>query len=151
MPSLTGKEKKQKALIADLGNQFRVILKNSTLSAGDFPELAGFTEKLQEHQFSKFPKLKQKLMNDLEDLLNVDIPALMEALPRRDESPVPQVVSARRNNNNNDDDKGMGGDSLRTENIPQVPVPSSDRHNQAKPPSAPPAASTPFDDADDVD
>ena len=39
MPSITGKEKKQKQLIAELGNVFRAVMKQHNLPAGDFPDL----------------------------------------------------------------------------------------------------------------
>jgi EH domain-containing protein 1 len=78
MPSLMGKEKKQQKLINDLPNVFRTILKTYNLAPGDFPDIAMFSEKLKEMKFAEFSTLSKKQMDDLDEVLNVEIPKLME-------------------------------------------------------------------------
>ena len=78
MPNLMGKEKKQQKLIADLPNVFRTILKKYNLAPGDFPEITSFSAKLREVKFSEFATLSQNKIDGLDDVLNNDIPKLME-------------------------------------------------------------------------
>jgi len=87
MPSLMGKEKKQQKLINDLPNVFRTILKKYNLAPGDFPEINSFSEKLKEIKFTEFSALSTKQMEELDKVLNVDIPKLMEQLPSEKDSP----------------------------------------------------------------
>lgn len=78
MPTVMGKEKKQKKLINDLPNVFRTILKKYNLAAGDFPDLTTFSQKLTESKFAEFHSLSQKQIDALDHALNVEIPKLME-------------------------------------------------------------------------
>lgn len=78
MPAMMGKDKKQKKLIADLPNVFRSIMKKHNLSAGDFPDINKFSEKLNETKFADFATLSEKKLEELDRVLNVDIPKLME-------------------------------------------------------------------------
>jgi GTPase SAR1 family protein len=87
MPSLMGKEKKQSKLIADLPNVFRSILKKYNLAPGDFPEITSFSAKLREVKFSEFNTLSEKQIAGLDEILEKDIPALMEELPSERDSP----------------------------------------------------------------
>lgn len=57
-------------------------MKKYNLAPGDFPDLQDFKDKLKEHDFSKFSGLKQKLIDEVENVLGTDFPRLMEALPR---------------------------------------------------------------------
>jgi len=87
MPSLVGKEKKQNKLIADLPNVFRTILKKHNLAPGDFPDITEFSSKLRDVKFSEFHSLPQKQIDGLNEVLNKDIPSLMEELPSERDSP----------------------------------------------------------------
>lgn len=51
MPSLTGKEKKQRKLLEDLPSVFRQVQKKHNLAVGDFPEIESFKSKLSEMNF----------------------------------------------------------------------------------------------------
>lgn len=87
MPSLMGKEKKQQKLISDLPGVFRVILKKYNLAPGDFPDIKMFSEKLKEVKFSEFSTLSAKQIEELDGVLNNEIPQLMELLPSEKDSP----------------------------------------------------------------
>eukprot|EP00339_Tiarina_fusa_P025941 CAMPEP_0117076628 /NCGR_PEP_ID=MMETSP0472-20121206/54011_1 /TAXON_ID=693140 ORGANISM="Tiarina fusus, Strain LIS" /NCGR_SAMPLE_ID=MMETSP0472 /ASSEMBLY_ACC=CAM_ASM_000603 /LENGTH=586 /DNA_ID=CAMNT_0004802593 /DNA_START=58 /DNA_END=1818 /DNA_ORIENTATION=+ len=87
MPNLMGKEKKQQKLIADLPNVFRTILKKYNLAPGDFPEITSFSAKLREVKFAELSTLSQKQIDSLDEVLNKDIPSLMEELPSERDSP----------------------------------------------------------------
>jgi len=108
MPTMMGKEKKQKKLIADLPNVFRTILKRHNLAAGDFPDIAQFSAKLADCKFSDFHAFSQKTIDALDQVLNVDIPKLMEELPSEKDSPETLRVKM-----------GRGND------IPTVPIPTA--------------------------
>jgi Domain of unknown function (DUF5600) len=56
---------------------FRTILKKYNLAAGDFPDLTSFSAKLKEAKFSEFSALRQEKIDELDHVLNVEIPALM--------------------------------------------------------------------------
>lgn len=77
MPALMGKEKKQKKLINDLPNVFRTILKRHNLAAGDFPDIQAFAAKLNEVNFSEFKTFSQSKVDELDNVLNIEIPKLM--------------------------------------------------------------------------
>lgn len=47
---------------------------------GDFPDLERFRAHLREYDLSKFPKLKQQLLDDMETVLSRDVPRLMEKI-----------------------------------------------------------------------
>lgn len=87
MPNLMGKEKKQAKLINDLPNVFRTILKKHSLAAGDFPEIHSFAAKLKEVKFQDFHSLQQKSIDELDQVLNTEIPQLMAELPSERDSP----------------------------------------------------------------
>jgi len=87
MPAMMGKEKKQQKLISDLPTVFRTILKKYNLSAGDFPDIKGFSEKLKDVKFTEFSTLSSKQIDELDSVLNNDIPKLMEMLPSEKDSP----------------------------------------------------------------
>lgn len=86
MPMLMGKAKTQNKLIADLQTVFRSVHKKYNLAFGDFPEFEDFKSKLAEQDFSKFPALKPKMIDEIETVMGVDFPRLMEALPHPDNS-----------------------------------------------------------------
>ena len=87
MPNLMGKEKKQAKLINDLPNVFRTILKKHNLAAGDFPEIHAFAAKLKETKFQEFNTLKPSNIEELDYVLNTEIPQLMAELPSERDSP----------------------------------------------------------------
>eukprot|EP00429_Kryptoperidinium_foliaceum_P006789 CAMPEP_0176020954 /NCGR_PEP_ID=MMETSP0120_2-20121206/10165_1 /TAXON_ID=160619 /ORGANISM="Kryptoperidinium foliaceum, Strain CCMP 1326" /LENGTH=559 /DNA_ID=CAMNT_0017354063 /DNA_START=16 /DNA_END=1692 /DNA_ORIENTATION=- len=112
MPNLMGKEKKQQKLIADLPNVFRTILKKYNLAPGDFPDITSFSSKLREVKFSEFSTLSQKQIDALDEVLNKDIPALMEELPSERDSP--ETLRAK-----------MGGAIGANKNVSAMPVPKT--------------------------
>lgn len=87
MPTMMGREKKQKKLIADLPNVFRTIMKKYDLSPGDFPDITDFSNKLSESKFADFNTLSEKQIGELDKVLNEDIPRMMEMLPNERDTP----------------------------------------------------------------
>ena len=86
MPSLMGKEKKQRELTENLAVVFRSVQKAHGLPPGDFPNLDEFKAKLSEgYNFAKFPKLKNSLITSMDEVLARDIPELMAHLPKKEE------------------------------------------------------------------
>lgn len=57
-------------------------MKRYNLAPGDFPELESMRSKLAESDFSKFNTLKQRLLDDVETVLSMDLPRLMKELPQ---------------------------------------------------------------------
>lgn len=112
MPSLMGKEKKQNKLIADLPNVFRNILKKYSLAPGDFPDITSFSSKLRDTKFSEFHSLSQKQIDGLDDILNKDIPSLMDELPS--ERDTPETLRAK-----------MGGGPGGSKGVANIPIPKT--------------------------
>lgn len=109
MPAMMGKEKKQKKLINDLPTVFRTVLKKYNLSAGDFPDINSFSQKLTECKFQEFHSLSQKQLDELDKVLAEDIPKLMAELPsERDD---PETLRSK-----------MAGMDI---NTPTVPIPTT--------------------------
>jgi len=76
------KSKTQNKLLANLPEQFRQIAKENNLNLrSDFPNPTRFREVIQQFDLSKFQKLKPKYIENLNDILEKDIPKLMEQLP----------------------------------------------------------------------
>jgi hypothetical protein len=82
MPVMMGHAKKQAALIDTLPQVFRSVMKKYNLAPGDFPDIADFQSKLAEMDFTRFSGLKQKYIDDAEQVMSAEFPRLMEALPR---------------------------------------------------------------------
>lgn len=76
------KGKTQQKLLANLAEQFRQIAKEHNLNLrSDFPNPTRFREVIGQFDLSKFPKMKPKFIESLTDILEKDIPKLMESLP----------------------------------------------------------------------
>lgn len=78
MPSMMGKEKKQKKLIEGIADTFREVQNKYDLPVGDFPNMERFQEKLSHQKFDKFPKLDPKIIQSIDNLLSGDLPQLLE-------------------------------------------------------------------------
>jgi len=80
-----GKDTKKKELLNGLGSIYTSLQQQHQISAGDFPNLQRMQEQLQYHDFSKFPALKPKLLETVDQMLAVDIARLMTMVPREEE------------------------------------------------------------------
>jgi len=81
MPSMFGKEAKQQELIANLPAIYKKIQQKHNFHLSDFPPVDRYREWLKLVDFAKFPKPDPRLMSQLEDALNTDIPRLMHQFP----------------------------------------------------------------------
>lgn len=78
---------------------FRTILKKYNLAAGDFPDIQSFAAKLNEVKFAEFNTLSQKQIEELDIVLNTEIPALMAELPS--ERDTPETLRAKMSDTSN--------------------------------------------------
>ena len=92
MPSMFGKEKKKEQLINNLGELYRKIQKEHNISPGDFPPISKFQAKLKPYDFSKLHSLKQKLIDDVDKMLQTEVTRLMSMIPKENESSTSVVV-----------------------------------------------------------
>ncbi|KAJ0403539.1 hypothetical protein ATCC90586_006794 [Pythium insidiosum] len=83
MPSMVGKERKQKELIANMAEVFREVQRKFNLPPGDFPNLDEFSRKCSDRKFQKFHSLNVRGIQEIDELLAKDIPKLMALLPKR--------------------------------------------------------------------
>ena len=81
MPSVFGKSSKQAELIHRMPTIFTKVQKMTNLPPGDFPDIEKFKNGLAEMDFTKLPKLSQRLMDKLQQALNEDLPRLMLEFP----------------------------------------------------------------------
>eukprot|EP01125_Pyxidicula_operculata_P001059 TRINITY_DN1093_c2_g2_i1.p1 TRINITY_DN1093_c2_g2~~TRINITY_DN1093_c2_g2_i1.p1 ORF type:complete len:510 (+),score=122.22 TRINITY_DN1093_c2_g2_i1:294-1823(+) len=87
MPSFFGKDSTQLELIKNLANEFREIERSHKIPAGDFPDVAKMQEKLKLQDFSQFASFSERLMQQIDVVLQYDLPRLMKFVaPARSES-----------------------------------------------------------------
>jgi len=82
MPSMWGKDKAQRKLLETLEDHFLKIHRTYSLPVGDFPDVNKFRQTMDAHDLSKFPKLDQKAISQMEEVLTSDIPRLMAMFPQ---------------------------------------------------------------------
>lgn len=76
-----GKKKTQGKLLDNLGDQFKLIQRETNLPAGDFPNPVRFKTTIEKYDIHKFPKLEPRTIKNMDDVLGYDIPNLMKLLP----------------------------------------------------------------------
>ena len=81
MPSMFGKKDKQEELIANLNGVYNAVMRKYNLSVGDFPDLRRFRERLKVCDFTKFPKLNTRLIEQADEALAEEIPKLIKMFP----------------------------------------------------------------------
>ena len=86
MPSMFGKGKKQKALLDDMLGVFKKVMRSNNLPPGDFPDLERFRARLEEYEFHRFPKLNEKLIDGMDQVLAAELPELLDLLSPKDET-----------------------------------------------------------------
>ncbi|RLN45882.1 hypothetical protein BBJ29_008037 [Phytophthora kernoviae] len=91
MPSVFGVEKKQRELLENMAENFREVQRKYHLPPGDFPPIDAFVKQCADRKFSKFPTLKARELQDIDDMLTKDIPVLMASLPKHTRSGIAGV------------------------------------------------------------
>ncbi|KAI9991235.1 hypothetical protein PInf_018867 [Phytophthora infestans] len=82
MPAVFGMEKKQRELLDNMAENFREVQRKYHLPPGDFPPIDAFVRQCADRKFAKFPSLKSRELQDIDEMLTKDIPALMASLPK---------------------------------------------------------------------
>lgn len=85
MPSMFGKEAKKKELIKTLPEIFTSLQREHQISPGDFPSISRMKEVLEHQDFTKFHIMKPKLIENVDNMLQVDIARLMQMIPHEQE------------------------------------------------------------------
>lgn len=85
MPSMFGKQSKKDSLIEHLDQVFHALHKSRQIPVGDFPSCRIMREKLAEYDFTRFPKLNIRLVEQVDEMLAVDISKISGMLPREEE------------------------------------------------------------------
>jgi hypothetical protein len=78
MPLLLGKETVQYELIKNLSKEYKDIERHKKVPIGDFPDVAQMQQKLRNHDFMSFEKESERLMKQIDKVLNIELPALMK-------------------------------------------------------------------------
>jgi len=82
MPSLFGREASKKKLLARLPEIYKAVAAEHSIPEGDFPNVEFMQYKLAQIDFTKIPKLSERKLAKLKDMLEVDIPKLLKLLPQ---------------------------------------------------------------------
>ena len=85
MPSLFYKQSKKEQLIVDLPSIFNTLHRKHTIPVGDFPNVKRMQSLLVDYDFTRFQKLNQVMLDNVEKMLSTDILRLMELLPKEEE------------------------------------------------------------------
>ncbi len=80
MPLLIGKAAKREAILNSLPDIFADMQKELTIPQGDFPEAERFRQALEPIDFGRLPKLNQRHMSLLDNLLKEDLTSLVSDL-----------------------------------------------------------------------
>ncbi|MEW5318543.1 MAG: hypothetical protein WDW38_009759 [Sanguina aurantia] len=78
MPSMFGKEKAQKKILENLAENFGQVQREYHLPKGDFPDVHRFREILSSFDLLAFPKVTKGMSKQIEDVLTIEIPALVK-------------------------------------------------------------------------
>jgi len=78
MPTMFGKETKQAKLVGRLEETFLKVQQKHGLAVGDFPALEPFRENLRSVKIDSFSKLSAEKLKALDDILEFEVPALMQ-------------------------------------------------------------------------
>jgi EH domain-containing protein 1 len=78
MPTMFGKEATQKKLLANMLEVFSRVQQLHRLPPGDFPDLERFTRTAAQFAFSDFPRIPQRKLQLVDELLEVDVPNLLQ-------------------------------------------------------------------------
>ena len=82
MPRMGGRDRKQRELIGGLEEVFLKVMRAHGIPTGDFPDVNAFRHTLATsdscRDFSKLPKMNEKVLAQLNALISNDVGALME-------------------------------------------------------------------------
>ncbi|POM65705.1 Phosphoacetylglucosamine mutase-like protein [Phytophthora palmivora] len=98
MPAVFGMEKKQRELLENMAENFREVQRKYHLPPGDFPSIDAFVRQCTDRKFTKFPSLKARELQDIDDMLTKDIPALMASLPKNSRGMESESIDVPSNN-----------------------------------------------------
>jgi len=81
MPKFFGKNRKKRELIKRLPQLLQKIREDNMVAMSDLPDLANMQERLSNADFTTFPLLKEKLISQVNAMLDLDIAELMKIVP----------------------------------------------------------------------
>ncbi|KAG0235929.1 hypothetical protein BGW41_000620 [Actinomortierella wolfii] len=82
MPAVFGKHSRQQELIRDLEKEFAKIQQVYGVPEGDFPNVDKFRQSLRAYKFENFSKVKEPILQAVDEALGVDLPKLMRRFPQ---------------------------------------------------------------------
>lgn len=104
MPWIIGRERKQAQLLQDLDIVFKEVRRLYHLAEGDMPKVEDYRSILALSDLSKFPLIDRVVLNDLQNLLLADIPAVTQLVAGVSSSQLDRNVTPTASNDNNEDD-----------------------------------------------
>mmetsp|Transcript_23143 Transcript_23143/g.69577 ORF Transcript_23143/g.69577 Transcript_23143/m.69577 type:complete len:506 (-) Transcript_23143:38-1555(-) len=83
MPTMMGKAKAKERLLANLPDEFRKISQNTNVPLNDFPNPYDYQKLLATYDFSKLPKASKEMLQTYEDVIERDLPGIMQHFTSR--------------------------------------------------------------------
>eukprot|EP00051_Salpingoeca_urceolata_P005376 m.72753 g.72753 ORF g.72753 m.72753 type:complete len:563 (+) comp14272_c0_seq2:324-2012(+) len=123
MPSMWGKSGAQQKIMDNMTDVFRQVQRENHLPFGDFPDIEKFKANIQDYDFSAFPKLDMRMIEDMDAVLSKDVPRLMNQFPTEREDAVAAMGGASAGAAGNPFD-AFGGASV---NPAEWSIPASDQ------------------------
>ena len=83
MPSMMGKAKAKERLLSTLPDEFRKVAQQANVPLNDFPNPYEYAQTLATYDLSKLPKASKETLQLYEDVIERDLPGIMQHSPRR--------------------------------------------------------------------
>ncbi|KAG8469220.1 hypothetical protein KFE25_007738 [Diacronema lutheri] len=93
MPSMFGREAAQKRLLANMLEVFKRVQQQHKLPPGDFPDIERFTRMAGQFSFADLPKIAPRRLQLVDELLEVDVPELLQMVRQHQRSGTTRRVS----------------------------------------------------------
>ena len=93
MPSMMGKAKAKERLLSTLPDEFRKVAQQANVPLNDFPNPYEYAQTLATYDLSKLPKASKEILQLYEDVIERDLPGIMQHFTSTPGAPPPSASS----------------------------------------------------------
>mmetsp|Transcript_10866 Transcript_10866/g.29640 ORF Transcript_10866/g.29640 Transcript_10866/m.29640 type:complete len:196 (+) Transcript_10866:179-766(+) len=93
MPSMMGKAKAKERLLSTLPDEFRKVAQQANVPLNDFPNPYEYAQTLATYDLSKLPKASKETLQLYEDVIERDLPGIMQHFTSTPGAPPPSASS----------------------------------------------------------
>ena len=94
MPSMMGKAKAKERLLSTLPDEFRKVAQQANVPLNDFPHPYECAQTLATYDLSKLPKASKETLQLYEDVIERDLPGIMQHFTSTPGAPPPSSASS---------------------------------------------------------